>query len=42
MFWYAQGDAVAKVGAEVNDGGEAPKLSGARKTKQKGMKGKKK
>ncbi|XBI36024.1 hypothetical protein VPH35_121612 [Triticum aestivum] len=38
----AQGDAAAKVGAEVVDGGGAPKLDDAGKTKQKGMKGKKK
>ncbi|EMS56962.1 hypothetical protein TRIUR3_15485 [Triticum urartu] len=38
----AQGDAVTKVGAEVVDGGRAPKLDDAGKTKQKGTKGKKK
>ena len=42
MFWYNQGDAAAKVGAEVVDGGGAPKLDDAGKTKQKGTKGKKK
>ena len=42
MLWYSQGDAAAKVGAEVVDGGGAPKLDDARKTKQKGTKGKKK
>ena len=42
MLWYNQGDAAAKVGAEVVDGGGAPKLDDARKTKQKGTKGKKK
>ena len=42
MLWYTQGDAAAKVGAEVDSGGRAPKLGGARKTKQKGTKGKKK
>ena len=41
MLWYNQGDAAAKVGAEVVDGG-APKLDDAGKTKQKGTKGKKK
>ena len=40
MLWYNQGDAAAKVGAEVVDGGGAPKLDDAGKTKQKGMKGK--
>ena len=42
MLWYNQGDAAAKVGAEVVDAGGAPKLDVGRKTKQKGMKGKKK
>ena len=42
MLWYNQGDAVAKVGAEVVDGGGASKLDDAGKTKQKGTKGKKK
>ena len=42
MLWYNQGDAAAKVGAEVVDGGGAPKLDDTGKTKQKGMKGKKK
>ena len=42
MLWYNQGDAVAKVGAEVVDGGGAPKLDDTGKTKQKGMKEKKK
>ena len=42
MIWYNQGDAAAKVGAEVVDGGRAPKLDDAGKTKQKGTKGKKK
>ena len=42
MLWYNQGDAAAKVGAEVVDGGGAPKLDDAGKTKQKGTKGKKK
>ena len=41
MLWYAQGDAVAKVGAVVDGGGGAPKLGDARKTRQKGTKGKK-
>ena len=36
MLWYSQGDAAAKVGAEVVDGGGAPKLDDAGKTKQKG------
>ena len=42
MFWYNQGDAAAKVGADVVDGGGAPNLDDAGKTKQKGTKGKKK
>ena len=42
VLWYAQGDVVAKVGAEVDGGGGAPKLGEARKMKQKGVKGKKK
>ena len=42
MLWYSQGDAAAKVGAEVFDSGGAPKLDDAGKTKQKGTKGKKK
>ena len=42
MLWYNQGDAAAKVGAEVIDGGGAPKLDDAGKMKQKGTKGKKK
>ena len=42
VLWYVQGDAAAKVGAEVVDGGGAPKLDDAGKTKQKDMKGKKK
>ena len=41
MLWYNQGDATAKVGAEVINGGGAPKLDDAGKTKQKGTKGKK-
>ena len=42
MLWYNQDDAAAKVGAEVVDGGGAPKLDDAGKTKQKGTKIKKK
>ena len=42
MLWYAQVDAAAKAGAEVDGGGGALKLGDARKTKQKGTKGKKK
>ena len=42
MLGYSLGDATAKVGAEVVDGGGAPKLDDAGKTKQKGTKGKKK
>ena len=41
VLWCAQVDAAAKVDAEVDGGGEAPKLGDARKTKQKGTKGKK-
>ena len=33
MLSYSQGDAAAKVGAEVVDGGGAPKLDDAGKTK---------
>ena len=40
MLWYSQGDAATKAGAEVVDGGGAPKLDDARKTKHKGTKGK--
>ena len=36
VLWCAQVDAAAKVDAEVNGGGGAPKLADARKTKQKG------
>ena len=42
VLWYAQGDAAAKVGAEVHGGGGAPKLGDARKTKHKGTEGKNK
>ena len=42
MLWYNQGDAAAKVGAEVVDGGGAPMLDDAGNTKQKGTKGKRK
>ena len=42
MLQYNQGDAAAKVGAEVVDDGGAPKLDDVGKMKQKGMKGKKK
>ena len=42
VLWCAQVDAAAKVDAEVDGGGGAPKLGDARKTKQKGMEGKKK
>ena len=42
MLWYNQGDAAPKVGADVVDGGGAPNLDDAGKTKQKGTKGKKK
>ena len=42
MLWYNQGDAAAKVDAEVDGGGGAPKLGNARKTKHKGTEGKKK
>ena len=41
VLWTDQGDAVAKVGAEVVNGGGALKLDDAGKTKQKGMKWKK-
>ena len=42
MLWCAQVDAAAKVDAEGDGGGGTPKLGDARKTKQKGTKGKNK
>src|SRR3954469_248982 len=33
VLWYNQGDAAARVDAEVDGGGGAPKLGNARKTK---------
>ena len=42
MLWCAQVDAAAKVEAEVDGGGGALKSGDARKTKQKGKKGKRK
>ena len=42
VLWCAQVDAAAKVDAEVNGGGGAPKLGDARKMKQKGSEGKRK
>ena len=42
VLWYDQVDAAAKVGAKVDGGGGASKRGDARKTKQKGTKGKKK
>ena len=42
MLWCAQVDAADKVEAEVDGGGGALKLGDARKTKQKGPKGKRK
>ena len=42
MLWCAQVDAAAKVDAEVDGGGRAPKLGNARKMKQKGLEGKRK
>ena len=42
MLWCSQGDAAAKVGAKVVDSGRALKRDDMGKTKQKGMKGKKK
>ena len=42
MLCCAQVDAAAKVDAEVNGGGGAPKLGDASKTKQKGSEGKRK
>ena len=42
MLWCIQGDAAAKVGAKVVDSGRALKRDDMGKTKQKGMKGKKK
>ena len=40
VLWCAQVDAAAKVDAEVDSGGGAPKLGDARKTKHKGTEGK--
>ena len=42
VLWCAQVDAAAKVDAEVDGGGGAPKLGEVRKTKQKGTEGEKK
>ena len=42
MLWCAQVDAAAKVEEEVDGGGGALKSGDARKTKQKGKKGKRK
>ena len=42
MLWCAQVDAAAKVDAEVDGGGGAPKLGNARKMKQKGSEQKRK
>ena len=42
MLYCAQVDAAAKVDAEVDGGGEAPKLGNAMKMKQKGSEGKRK
>ena len=42
MLWCAQVDAAAKVDAEVDGGGGAPKLGDARKMEQKGSEGKRK
>ena len=42
VLWCALGDAAAKVDAEVDGGGGAPKLGDARETKHKGTEGKKK
>ena len=42
VLWCAQVDASAKVDAEVDGGGGAPKLGDARKTRHKGTEGKKK
>ena len=41
LLWCAQVDAAAKVDAEVDGGGRAPKLGDVRKTKHMGTKGKK-
>ena len=40
VLWCVQGDAAAKVGAEVDGSDGAPKLGDTRKMKQKGTKGK--
>ena len=41
VLWCVQVDVAAKVGAEVDGGGGAPKTGDARKMKQKGTKGRK-
>ena len=42
MLWCAQVDAAAKVDAEVDGGGGAPKLGNVKKMKRKGSEGKRK
>ena len=39
--WYAQGDAAAKVGAEVDDGGGAPKTGRREEDEAEGHEGEK-
>ena len=41
MLWYNQGDAAAKVGAEVVDGGGAPKLDDTGEGEAEGHEGEK-
>ena len=41
MLWYNQGDAAAKVGAEVDGGGGAPKTGRREKDEAEGHEGKK-
>ena len=41
VLWYAQGDAAAKVGAEVDGGGGAPKTGRREKDEAEGHKGEK-
>ena len=41
VLWYAQGDAAAKVGAEVDDGGGAPKTGRREEEEAEGQAGEK-
>ena len=41
VLWYAQGDATAKVGVEVDDGGGAPKTGRRKEEEAEGQAGEK-